>query len=276
MKKIIILLSFILILLISCNTNKKQEELIHDETSYGVFLGASPKDINYMLKYDEIVIDAQYFSADEINNIKSQNKKVYSYINVGSIEDFRDYYNDYKNITLGDYENWDEERWVDVSQNKWQVFIINLAQMILNKGVDGLFIDNVDVYYNYKNDNIFNGLTIILKELKNMTYTLINGGDEYVREYYKRFNNITDIMNGVNQETVFSKINFNKKDSFSKNESSEREYFQEYCEFVYDNKGDVYLLEYTKDNSLINKIDAYCEEHHFKYYASKTLELLAK
>ena len=39
----------------------------------------------------------------------------------------------------------EDEKWVDVSEPKWQSFILDdLAPSILDKGVDGLFIDNVD------------------------------------------------------------------------------------------------------------------------------------
>lgn len=274
MKKYILIL-FLGLLLVSCKT--KNNTLAIEETTYGVFLGASPEDISYMLKYDEIVIDAQYYNVDEISMMKSQGKKVYSYINVGAIEDFRDYYNDYLDITLGDYENWDEERWVDVSNNRWQDFILNnLAPSIISKGVDGLFVDNCDVYYEYENENIYVGLSSILRSLNNETYILINGGDAFVYKYYENNHNITDIMDAENQETVFSKINWDKKDSFGVASSEDNEYFMEYVEFVSSCGCDVYLLEYTKSASLIAKIDSYCNSNGFKYYASKTLELLAK
>ena len=65
------------------------------------------------------------------------------------------------------------------------------------------------------------------------------------------------------------------KEYYRQNKDKRREYFKEYVEFVHDNGCDVYLLEYTKSASLIDKIDSYCKEKGFKYYASKTLELLA-
>ena len=46
--------------------------------------------------------------------------KVYTYLNVGSLEDFRDYYKEYEHLTIGAYENWDEEKWIDVSDKDWQ------------------------------------------------------------------------------------------------------------------------------------------------------------
>ena len=36
--------------------------------------------------------------------------KVYTYLNVGSIENFRDYYKKYEYLTIGTYENWEEEK----------------------------------------------------------------------------------------------------------------------------------------------------------------------
>ena len=102
---------------------------------------------------------------------------------------------------------------------------------------------------------------------------MINGGDTYVREYAKRNKNLDAVMDAVNQESVFSAINWDNK-TFTKNKSSEREYFQEYCKLVSDNGKDVYLLEYTKDNELIDSIKEYCSDNGYTYYASSTLDLV--
>lgn len=243
---------------------------------YGVFLGADPEDIHYMESYKKIVIDAQYFSKSEISKLKKSGHTVYSYINLGSVEKFRSYYKTYKKFSLGVYENWTDERWVDVSQQEWQDFIVNdIAKKLIDKGVDGFFVDNCDVYYNFQQEKIYEGVTDILKGLKSYgTYVIINGGDTYVQEYAERNNSIDEIMDAVNQETVYSAINWDDE-SFGKNNSSERKYFQKYCELVSDYGKDVYLLEYTTSSSLIKSIKKYCDEKGFTYYASSTLDLLA-
>ena len=241
---------------------------------YGVFLGADPEDISDMTSYRKIVIDAQYFSKEEISSLKESGQIVYSYINLGSVEEFRPYFKSYEKYSLGVYENWDDERWVDVSQKEWQDFVVGkLAKDILDTGVDGLFVDNCDVYYNFENEKIYNGVTEILKGLKAYdTYVIINGGDTYVREYFQKNKNLDTVMDAVNQESVFSAINWKNK-SFTKNKDSDRDYFQEYCKLVDDNGKDVYLLEYTKDSQLIDSIKAYCSENDYTYYASDTLDL---
>ena len=270
--KLTSLLCCILCLLPSASCGSTENREIKYE--YGVFLGVSDEKIDDMLEYKKIVLDAQYFSAEDIQMLKNTGHTVYSYINIGSIEDFRPYYKDHERLTLGDYENWEEEKWVDVSDTQWQAFIADeLSADILGKGVDGLFVDNTDVYYHYPTQEIFDGVTEMLRGFKDKgTYVIINGGDKYVTDYLNQNGNLDDIMDAVNQETVFSKINW-EDETFSANDDSEKAYFKEYAETVGNCGKDVYLLEYTKDKQLIEKIAEYCENKGFTYYAAETIEL---
>ena len=243
---------------------------------YGVFLGAEPEDIPDMESYKKIVVDAQSFSDIQISRLKESGHIVYSYINIGSVEEYRSYFDTYSKYTLGVYENWEDERWVDVSQKEWQDFSVKkLAKEILDKGVDGLFVDNCDVYYNFNNDRIYDGVTEILKGLKGYgTYVIINGGDTYVQEYAGRNGDLSAVMDAENQESVFSAINWDDN-SFTENTASDRKYFQDYCKLVSDLGMDVYLLEYTKNSSTIEAVKEYCAENGYTYYASSSLELKA-
>lgn len=243
------------------------------QKDYGVFLSLDASDMDRITEYQTVVIDAQYFSKKDIAYLKKQGCRVYSYINIGAIENFREYYDEYSNLTLGEYENWEEEQWVDVSSTVWQNFLVSLEEELLDKSIDGFFVDNCDVYYVYHTDDVFEGLTTILEHL--MEYgkpVIINGGDTYVMEYETREGSIQRIMTGVNQECVFSRINF-KKDSFSAQKKTDREYFQDYIETC-DRQGcDVYLIEYTTDRKLKRKIKKYCKKKGFHYYISDSIEL---
>lgn len=243
------------------------------QKDYGVFLSLDASDMDRITEYQTVVIDAQYFSKKDIAYLKKQGCTVYSYINIGAIENFREYYDEYSNLALGDYENWEEEKWVDVSSTVWQNFLVSLEEELLDKSIDGFFVDNCDVYYVYHTDDVFEGLTTILEHL--MEYgkpVIINGGDTYVMEYETREGSIQRIMTGVNQECVFSRINF-KKGSFSSQKKTDREYFQDYIETC-DRQGcDVYLIEYTTDRKLKRKIKKYCKKKGFHYYISDSIEL---
>ena len=166
-----------------------------------------------------------------------------TYLNIGSIENFREYYTTYAELAIGEYEHWEEEEWVDVANPDWQKFIGQLSQELNEKGVDGFFIDNCDVYYYDPHESIFEGITAILQNI--MTFgkaVIINGGDTYVAEYRERYGAIDQIMTGVNQESVWSSIDFDSG-TFGEQTSETRDYFCKYLETCKADGVEVYLLE---------------------------------
>lgn len=240
---------------------------------YGVFISLDSSALKLLSDYETVVIDAQYFSKKDISYLKKKGCKVYSYLNVGSIEMFRDYYDTYEKYNLGDYENWEEEKWMDVSKKQWQAFLSKQEKMLVNKGVDGFFVDNCDVYYVYHTDKMFRGLNKILKHMK--TYgkdIIINGGDTYVMEYKKRYGNLSDIMTGVNQESVWTSIDFKTRRLCLQNKET-REYYQSYIENCEEQGLEVYLVEYTTNRKLKKKIQQYCVQKNYHYYISNSIEL---
>ena len=244
-----------------------------EKNDYGVFLNADASSLERFKRYDLIVIDAQYFTKKDIESLHQNGTKVYTYLNIGSVENFREYYKTYEKFTIGKYEHWDEEKWVDVSVPAWQKFIEQLSKKLFEKGVDGFFIDNWDVYYYAPRKSIFEGLTAILQNIMTLKKAvIINGGDTYVTEYRERYGAVDHIMTGVNQESVWSGIDFDKG-TFNEQTRETREYYSKYLEACKADGMEVYLLEYTTDEKLIQKIKKYCKEKNFHFYISNSLEL---
>ncbi len=240
---------------------------------YGVFLNADDSSLERLEMYETIVIDAQYFTKKDIAQLHENGTTVYTYLNIGSIENFRKYYTAYEKLAIGSYEHWDEEKWVDAASPDWQRFIMQLARELYEKDVDGFFIDNCDVYYYAPRKDIFDGLTVILQYIMTLgKEVIINGGDTYVTEYKERYGTIDPIMTGVNQETVWSHIDF-AKGTFNEQNREEREYFCGYLESCKADGMEVYLLEYTANRKLIRKIEKYCRKQGFHFYISDSLEL---
>jgi len=200
------------------------------------------------------------------------NTNILSYLNIGSIETFRDDYKEFEEITLGDYENWDEEKWVNVADKRWQKRIKNKAQLLLQKGIDGFFLDNADVYYQYQTPAIYQGLMSILREIhQEHKPIIINGGDTFITEAIKQ-NAISGIVTGVNQESVFTEIHF-KTNTFGAKPAEDRAYFMEYLAQCKTYGLTVYLLEYGANKKLEKEIKAYCERNGFIYDISHSLQL---
>ncbi|MGN0691148.1 MAG: endo alpha-1,4 polygalactosaminidase [Oscillospiraceae bacterium] len=266
-------LCFTLIIYIAltlCGCGEKADDGMKD---YGVFLSIGSSEMYKAEGYRTVVIDAQYFSEDDILHLKDRGSTVYSYLNIGSVEDFRDYYDEYSELTLGEYENWEGERWVNTASDKWQDFLVSLEEELLDKNIDGFFVDNCDVYYMYPTDEIFDGVTAVLEHL--MEYgkpVIINGGDTYVMRYMEKYGSARKIMAGVNQESVWTRIDF-ESGELSESYAEDREYFEEYLKACSSDGADVYLIEYTDDPALKKQISEYCEANRFHYYISDSVEL---
>ena len=243
-----------------------------EKNDYGVFLNADASSLERFKKYDLIVIDAQYFTKKDIESLHQNGTKVYTYLNIGSVENFREYYKTYEKFTIGKYEHWDEEKWVDVSVPAWQKFIEQLSKKLFEKGVDGFFIDNCDVYYYAPRKSIFEGTAILQNIMTLKKAVIINGGDTYVTKYRERYGAVDHIMTGVNQESVWSGIDFDKG-TFNEQTRETREYYSKYLEACKADGMEVYLLEYTTDEKLIQKIKKYCKDKNFHFYISNSLEL---
>lgn len=263
----------ILMFIMGCFFMKDDKVKTLEKNDYGVFLNADASSLERFKRYDLIVIDAQYFTKKDIESLHQNGTKVYTYLNIGSVENFREYYKTYEKFTIGKYEHWDEEKWVDVSVPAWQKFIEQLSKKLFEKGVDGFFIDNCDVYYYAPRKSIFEGLTAILQNIMTLKKAvIINGGDTYVTEYRERYGAVDHIMTGVNQESVWSGIDFDKG-TFNEQTRETREYYSKYLEACKADGMEVYLLEYTTDEKLIPKIKKYCKEKNFHFYISNSLEL---
>ena len=284
-----LLLLWILFCVTGCSGGKDEDTEVPDTSkeSYGVFLGIDSKsfDINIFDGYDTVVVDAQELREDQLAQLHAKGHTVYSYLNVGSIEMSRDYFEDYKDLCLDKYENWPEEYWIDVTQKRWQEFTgVYLPQVILSKDpkVDGLFLDNLDIYYHVMNkrkyrsmqEDVYTSLISILESYEEEDLpVLVNGADTFVSRLLEEERE--DLIRGVNQETVFSKILDYEKDRFGEQPEKENEYYTDYLKDCKKAGIEVYLLEYTTDEDVERKINRYCEKNGFRYYISSHVNLIS-
>ena len=243
------------------------------EKYYGVFIGISKEDGMKLKNYKVLVLEPTEFNKDDIKKLHEKNKKIYAYLNIGSLENYRPYYEEYKDKTLSAYENWEDEYWMDVSDKNWQNLIVDeLGKNIADKGFDGFFIDNCDVYYNFQNENIFDGLFSILSGLRKYHLdTIINGGDIFVSKCIDE-KIANEMFDGVNQECVFTSIDFENK-KYGKKSAKDREYFIQYLNKAKMDGLKVFLTEYKADIVTLQEIEKYCKDNGFHWYNAKNLEL---
>ena len=279
--KITRLLSFLPLLIIaSCSKSTTSESALREK--YGVFLGAKSGNISRFYQYDNVCVDIEKFTTKEIKNIKDNNTKIYAYLSIGSLENYRPYYDEFKQDTFMDYENWPNERWIDVSKTSWQDHLIEEATKFKNLGADGLFMDNFDVYYialeeydcakSFK-EGIYQGCKSILNRLSALNLSLmINSGTDFLERLNEEQDSLLDKIDVYAQETVFSSIIDYDKDIFGKQNKEEQDYLFNVISFM-KKKANILLIEYTKDDSLIKEIASYCSKNNFYYYISSKVNL---
>ena len=79
---ILSLVTVVLCLSASCNADGRKAQ----KYEYGVFLNADRTAVPKLKNYETVVIDAQYFSKKDIRKLHAGGTKVYSYLNIGSVE----------------------------------------------------------------------------------------------------------------------------------------------------------------------------------------------
>ena len=240
---------------------------------YGIFIGAEPGLNESYSEYSIIVIDAAYYSSSDIDKFHKEGLKVYSYLNIGSLEDFRGYFEDYRHLILGEYNNWPGEYWADVSSEEWQNLIYEQAALLVQKGVDGFFADNADIYYQYKNQKIYDGLITIFTELsKYRKDIMINGADIFVTEALLENNYPEICITGISQECVFTDIDFETMQPVLQSPEN-KEYYQAYIQKCRRKGLQVCLIEYSRDEELTAEIEKFCILNEYSLFVSPSAEL---
>ena len=186
---------------------------------------------------------------------------VLAYLNVGAIEKNRSYYNTFSNITLGSYDGWPNERWINVADVNWQNYVVNtLAKQYISMGFQGFYVDNLDVYYHFETAAIYNGSLSILKRLMAFNrIIMVNGADLLIRRLIAA-GTVRNYLNVINQEEVFSTNDGDVQDS------DDTEDYKEYLALAKSKGLIICLLEYGTNSAVLSRIQTYANQNGFFYY----------
>ena len=247
---------------------------------YGACLGRSDNDVTHFSDYKYVSLELDEFGDSNLNRLTNKGVNFLAYLNVGSLEEYRDYYDDYEIFTFKQYDEWPDERWIDVSQSEWQNFVINtLAKSFKDRNAFGVYLDNVDVYTiakeNEKDVNAFaSGLKNIIKGVSDLGLkVMINGGSEFLDDMNDQNDNIFDSIWAYHQEEVFSLISDYQNNVYTTQNDEDNAYYQEIAAMMHTKGKEVFFLEYTTDENLRKTISDFCEQTFYHYYIANNVEL---
>lgn len=268
-------------LLCSCKAKESvtpEKRVIFND--YAAFLGRDDNNVTNFSSYKYISFEFDEFTDTNIKRISDKGTHCFAYLNAGSLESYRDYYEDFESISFKEYEDWPDEKWIDVSNSTWQDFVINtLAKGFKDRYAYGVYLDNLDVYSIAKEDNkdysaFAIGLKNIIKGISDLGLkVMINGGAEFLDDMNTKEDNLFDSIWAYHQEEVFSLITNYEHNSFGKQNKEDREFYQNIATMMKQKGKEIFFLEYTTDNSLKQEISSYCESHEYHYYFASDIDL---
>ena len=211
------------------------------------------------------------FTDGQIKKLRTAGIKLIAYLNVGAIEKTRPYYQKYKKYAIGNYSDWDE-KWMDLSKEAWQNFLIERAKAFKKRGAMGLYIDNLDVVEEFKSHKLYEPARKILKTIRKETglYLMVNGADYFVSRCIR--DKVVHFQ-AIQQEEVFTRITNISKNKAGSQIAGEKKRLKAYCVKARKHV-DVYLLEYKANASNLLKIKTFCKKYKINFYNSKTVDLL--
>lgn len=222
-----------------------------------------------------IVLEAEDYTKEQILAIRKKGYKVLAYLSVGTIEKERSWFKKYEQYKLKRLEDWDKEYYMDVRKTAWRKFLLARAKTLKSKGFDGWWLDNIDVYSEYKSQGMFNAILAVFKAIKKLSgYVMINGGSEWLDDAFDKGLKVSDCLNGYTQEEVFSLItSYSGKGKFGKQNKEDGTYYRTMIKRAIKNKVGGFCLEYTRDEALKKTIKKWCTDNKASYYISEDVNL---
>ena len=130
-----------------------------------------------------IVVEPEDYTMEEIKALKKNGAKVLAYLSIGSVSDERPYYKQLKPYQLKRLEDWPHERYIDLRRAQVREWIQKQAKTFKGAGFDGWWLDNVDVYEEYKSTEMFDAILLTIQAIKVVGgYVMINGGKEFLTD----------------------------------------------------------------------------------------------
>ena len=246
------------------------------QQDYGVFIGMEKKDLQQLTKsYQTMVLDATNLDKSDIKQLHSESQQIFAYLNVGALETSNSFYQDFKDLTFKPYDNWPDESWLDVTDSAWQDFLVHqLAQSLKDKGVDGLFLDNFDVYDHDHRPEVYTSLVQLLKEFQSMNLpVIINGGSTFVSQFVAENPKLArHLIYAVNQESVFLAYVFDANKPVQQTAEAE-DFYLDYLNNLSQTGIQVFLIEYGADSYQADKILKQCQELDYSLYLAPSILL---
>ncbi|MEX0663934.1 MAG: endo alpha-1,4 polygalactosaminidase [Acidimicrobiia bacterium] len=176
-------------------------------TSFALALGDEAQHVrrlDQLAEFDLVVLDGEHASRSLIDGLHAQGALVLGYLSVGTVERGRAWTRDAKPYRLDHWDDWDE--WfAETSDPAFRTLLREtVAPAILDRGFDGLFLDNVDMVANHPRQRA--GMEQLVRELSALTHA--RGGVLFAQNGEEVMDSLLGALDGWNREDVTGTYDF--------------------------------------------------------------------
>lgn len=248
---------------------------VGEKVKYKVCLSTKVKPEQLKKGSGIIVIEPDDYTNAQVKAIKSKGYKVLAYLSIGTIEKERPWFKQFEKYKRKRLEDWPNEYYMDMKKIVWKRFLVKRAAELKKRGFDGWWLDNLDVYEEYKSKAEYTSCYAILKAIRNLRgYVMVNGGSGFLDDTIDKSYKPKILINGYTQEEVFSRIlDYSGKGKFGKQKKEDKKFYRGLIKKLRQKGVDCFLLEYTRDKTLAEAIKKWCKTNKVNYCISEDVNL---
>ncbi len=255
MKKL--LACFVFILIFGCLT--PENKIFHYQLQDATFDELRELDVSVLI----VDKDDSRLTKDEIGELQKSGKIVLSYLSIGEAEDYRDYWEDGWETGNPKFIGKENPEWKGnyeamYWEPEWQNIILVEVQEITDLGYDGIYLDKVDAYQDFKEQGKENADKEMIEFVAKIRKKAYESGRQFLivpqnaEELYK-FKEYQEIIDGIGKEDTW----------FNDDEKKESAIGIEYLDKILNDKKLVLAIDYPETSSNICEFYQECDSHGF-------------
>ena len=271
--------TFVLLLFFGCksvdsssddtdSTNSNTSTICQEENNSNIYMPKPATSWQWQLsgtintEYDVDIYDIDLFNSSKelISSLKNSGKKVICYFSAGSWESFREDKDVFPLNAIGKtLEGWEDEKWLDITNESVKEIMKKRLDLAKEKGCDGVEPDNVDGYVNdsgfdisYQDQLEFNkfiakeahkrNLSVGLKNDLNQVKDLVCYFDFAVNEECYEYNECEKLKPFIDNNKAVLNVEYNQ-------EYLQTDKIKEVCEYLNDMNFSSLIMPLDLDDS---------------------------
>lgn len=164
-----------------------------------------------------VVVDGEEATVGQVAAVHARGAIVLAYLSVGTIEPWRSWYGRIDSFKLDRWDEWGEY-YADVADPAYRDEFCRIAAGVMDKGFDGLFLDNVDMVESHPDRT--EGMRLLVSALSQQARA--DGGVVFAQNGDEFALTLAEFLDGWNREDVSFGYDFNNR-SYTRIPTAEHE-----------------------------------------------------